>query len=218
MRERAEFVSALLAQLIGAGGALLIAGRHWQSVLLPRPRPFHDYVLPLSGRTIDSMPTAVALVALAGVVAVLATRGLPRRAIGVLVACAGVVLMWRSLAALPPIPADRARALAQDSHAGVQLGAAPAQVSVHAGWVALSCVCAALIVLAGALVAWHGHRWWSMSAKYERPTVRASAVSADSADSADSAERARRRADASLWTALDRGDDPTDSGHGSDTG
>ena len=209
VRERGEYGLALLLDLLGAGAALLISTRAWQTVVTPRPRPFRDDVLRLPGRTVDAAPTAFALVALAGVIAILATRGVVRRVIGAIVALAGAGLIWRSLGALSAVGSERARTLVQDRHAGVQLGSAVPQVSVHPAWAVLSCCCGVLVLLAGALVAWRGQRWGAMSAKYDRP---AAGVEAEHVVDAEDAERARLRADASLWSALDRGDDPTNEG------
>lgn len=212
MRERVEYGATVLVDLVGAGCALLVSTRSWQSVLTARPRPFRDDLLEVSGRTLDAAPTALALVALAGVIAVVATRGWPRRVIGGVVAAAGVALVWRSLAGLGAIGAERARALVSDRHPGVQVGAAVPQVSVHASWAVLSAICGVLVLAAGALVAARGQRWGAMSAKYDRPAG-GTGPEGDAGPeqlSAEGVERARRRAEASLWSALDRGDDPTD--------
>lgn len=207
MRDRVQYAAALVIDLVGAGGALLISTRAWQSVLTPRPRPFHDDFLQVSGRTLDTAPTALALVALAGVIAVLATRGWPRRLVGVVVALAGAGLVWRSLTGLSAVGAARARALVADRHAGVQLGAAVPQVSVHAGWAVLSALCGGLAILAGVLIAARGHRWASMSAKYDAPAGDGAPAAPPASE--EDAERDRLRANAQLWSALDRGDDPT---------
>ena len=180
MPKRAEYALALLLDLLGGAGALLIAGRAWQRVVTPRARPLADDVLPLSGHTLDSAATALGLVALAGVVAVLATRGLTRRVLG-------------------------ARSLVQAKHSGV--GVDPAvvpQVSVHAQWPVLSSLCGLLVLLGGLLVAARGNGWGAMSARYEAPSARPL--------SAEEVAAVRARADASMWTALDRGADPTSDG------
>lgn len=208
MRERGEYALALLLDLVASGAALLISTRHWQSALTPRPRPFRDDLLQVAGRTVDAAPTALALVALAGVIAVLATKGWPRRVVGLVIALAGLALVWRSLTGLQAISPERARTLVQDKHPGIQLGSAVPQISVHAGWAVLSCGCGVLVLLAGVLVAWRGQRWGAMSAKYEAPTGGAEHPE-PRPESAEDAERARLRADASMWSALDRGDDPT---------
>jgi uncharacterized membrane protein (TIGR02234 family) len=200
---RIEFAAALLLELIGAAGALLISGRTWQSVLTPRPLPLPDDLLHVSGRTLDTAPTALALVALAGVVAVLATRGWVRRGVGAVIALAGAALVWRSWVGAAAVSAARARALVIEQHPQVNTSASTVeQVSTHAQWPVLSALCGVLIVVAGAVIAWRGARWAAMSAKYDAPSRQGAAPD-------DQAARAREHA--SLWRALDHGDDPTQS-------
>lgn len=199
---RAEFALAILLDLVGAAGALLIAGRTWQTAVTPRPRPLADDVLGLTGRTLDSASTALGLVALAGVVAVLATRGVGRRIVGVVLALAGALLAWRSVTGLSAISAARARSLVRERHSGVGVDATVApHLSVHAYWPTLSAVCGVLVLIAGVLVAVRGGGWAGMSARYEAPSA--------GQPTAEDAAAERARADASMWTALDRGDDPT---------
>ena len=69
------------------------------------------------------------------------------------------------------------------------------QVSTHVEWAVLTIVCGVLVGVSGALVAWRGHQWQVMSARYKTPP----------AHDTNSAKTA-----ATLWTALDRGEDPTD--------
>jgi uncharacterized membrane protein (TIGR02234 family) len=201
MRSRAEFAAALLLEIIGAGAVLLVATREWQTITTARPRPFVADVLAVSGRTIDGASTAFALVALAGVVAVLATKNVARRAIGVLVALAGAGIVWRSAVATSAVSAARARDLVHDKHSHVlDSSAVFQQVATHPAWGILSVVGGVLILCAGVLIAWRGARWGSMSARYEAP-ARPEAIDP---------EQARAKADASLWTALERGEDPTE--------
>jgi uncharacterized membrane protein (TIGR02234 family) len=200
-RGRAEYAAALLAEALGATAALVVAARTWQTITTPRPRPFHPDVLLISGRTLDAAPTACALVALAGTVAVLATRGWARRSVGLIVALAGVGLLWRSLADAGAVSAGRALTLVRAHHPLVSVSSAVRpDVTVSRAWPALSALAAALIVLAGLAVAARGARWSGMSARYESPNQR---------PEEDGAQQ-RARADASMWSALERGEDPTD--------
>jgi uncharacterized membrane protein (TIGR02234 family) len=185
----------LLLDLVGAAGALLISLRTWQTVETARPAPLHLDVLYLNGRTVDAAPTALSLVALAGIVAVLATRGVARRVVGVVLALAGAALVWRALASTAAVGTTRARALVTERHRTVDASAAVPHVSTQAVWPALTAVCGVLVLAAGLLIAWRGHRWQVMSARYEARTP---------ANDADGA-----RAATTLWTALDRGEDPT---------
>ena len=104
--------------LVGAGAACCCwAPGTWQTVVHAAPRRCADDVLRVTGRTVDAAPTALALVALAGVVAVLATRGLVAR--GVVGARAsrspGSASVWRAVAAMSALSARAAR---RDARAG----------------------------------------------------------------------------------------------------
>ncbi len=202
MGRRTELVGALVLDLIGAVGALLIARRDWQTALTPRARPFADDVLALSGYTLDTAATAFGLVALAGVVAVLATRNVARRVVGGVLALAGGLLVWRSLTGLAAIGPVRARALVQAKHSGVSVDVTVVpRLTVHTQWAFLSAVCGLLVCGSGLVVAARGHRWAAMSARYEAPSA--------AHPSAEDIAATRARADASMWTALDHGTDPT---------
>jgi uncharacterized membrane protein (TIGR02234 family) len=195
MRRHAAFAVALLLDLIGAGGALLVSTRAWQTVTTPQPAPRHDDVLDLSGRTVDAAPTALALVALAGVVAVLATRGIARRIVGGVLALAGAGLVWRAIACSSAVSAQRARSLVSERHRTVEVSGVVPQIATHGAWPVLTLVGGVLVAAAGGLIAWRGHCWQAMSARYEAPPT---------------AELDDTRAAATLWTALDRGEDPTE--------
>lgn len=238
MKRSAEYVLALAAEVVGAGGALLVGTRTWQVVRTPRPSPLPPDVLSLTGRTVDAAATALALVALAGVVAVLATRGWVRRVVGVVIAAAGIALVWRAMSAAGAVGAARARAFVREYHPTVPTDSRVApHVSVSGGWPWLTVVCGVLILLAGAFVAARGHRWSTMSARYEnRAAADGSEARTSSSGSAEAVggepppeatngeavtadpqqrEAARARAVASMWNALDHGDDPTEPERGS---
>lgn len=194
--KRATFAAFLLAILVAAAGALLIATRAWQTVTAPRPRPLADDVLAVSGRTLDASITACALVALAGVIAILATRGIARRIVCLLVALSGVVVAWRAAVGFSAVSQARGRQLVLDKHTGVGLDRARAvHITVHPQWAALTLLCGVVIVLASVVIAVRNDSWSGMSARYEAPGA--------------SAERNQARTDASMWSALDHGVDPT---------
>src|SRR4051794_24156299 len=184
MRRYRAFTLALLFDVAGAAGALLISLRHWQTISLERPVPLRDVVFGVTGRTIDSAPTALALVALAGVVAVLATRGTVRRVIGGVLVVAGAGLVWRALASAAAVSTGRARALVSDKRSSVDLTGRTPHASADALWPVLTVLCGLLVVTAGVLIAWRGHRWQVMSARYEAPD----------------AERDRARAATTMWS------------------
>lgn len=192
-RTRRMFGIALATDLVGSAGALLLAGRTWQSVVVPRRRPFDDDVLHLSGRTLDGAVTGLALVALAGIVAVLATKGVARRIVGVSIALSGVLLGWRAMSGLERISASRALSFVTGARGsvGVDSSSVP-RVSTEPAWPILTAGAAVLVVAAGVLVALRGAGWSAMSSRYEAP-----------------AAASRPQGDEAMWSALDRGDDPT---------
>jgi uncharacterized membrane protein (TIGR02234 family) len=186
----------LLAVVLGVAAALIGVGRHWQTVRVVRPRPLPDLLVQVGGRTLEPAVTAVALVALAGVVAVLATKGWLRRVVTVLILLCGAVLLWRSVLGLVAVGPGRARSLATSG--GTSVGVSPTaqtMVTVHSGWPILVLVGAVLIVLGAGLLLARSPSYGGMSSRYEAPTAAARAE--------------RAPTDAGLWNALDRGDDPT---------
>jgi uncharacterized membrane protein (TIGR02234 family) len=204
VRRLGPFVLALVLDLVGAGGVLLVSVRHWQTISTPQPARVD--VLGVTGRTVDSASTALGLVAMAGVVAVLATRGLARRVIGVVLLLAGAGLVWRAITSAGAVGTSRARSIVQDKHRTVDASSVVPHVVTHSLWPVLSGIGGVLVLLAGLLITWRGHRWQVMSARYERPEaeVESSAPTQDVDE-----EQQRAKAAITLWSALDRGEDPT---------
>jgi uncharacterized membrane protein (TIGR02234 family) len=158
-----------------------------------REPPLGNLVIDVSGRKVDSMPTALFLVALAGIVAVIATRGLWRRLVGVVLAVAGAVALWRSIAARDGLSEHHSWQIVVDKLPSVGPANDGVGVSV-AQWPILSALLGAFVLVAGVLIAWRGGTWAGMSRRYDAPL-----------DPADAAAKQN----ASLWTAIERGDDPT---------
>ncbi|HEY3737201.1 MAG TPA: Trp biosynthesis-associated membrane protein [Jatrophihabitans sp.] len=197
MRQRGEFAGALVLLVAGAALALLFASFTWETLSVSREAPLGNLVLHVSGRQVDAAPTALALVALAGVVAVLATRGIWRRGIGVIVALDGLALIWR--AATASLSTDRAWAIIVEKLPSV----GPANDSFGSSgssgaWSAVTAACGVLVLLAGVTTAWRGAAWAGMSARYSRTP-----------DPIEDAAAAQAKANASLWNSLEHGDDPT---------
>jgi uncharacterized membrane protein (TIGR02234 family) len=186
------YAIALLLEVVGAGGALLLSTRTWQTITIDRERPLADITTGVTGRTLDSAILGATLVALAGVVAILATRGVARRIVGGVVALSAVLLGWRAVLHAGAVSRARAIELASSKQGsiGIELDS-HSHVAVHPEWMILTVLAAVLILAAGLLVAIFGGRWSSMSNRYEAPTSKPVA------------------GDEAMWTALDRGDDPT---------
>jgi uncharacterized membrane protein (TIGR02234 family) len=189
---RASFAAALLGLIVGGGLALLASGRPWQTVTAHRDRPLADDILDVTGRTLHPAVTGFAVVALAGVVGILASRGLARRLIGAVLVIAGAVICWDAVTALRAISSDHARTLLRDARSGVGLDAGRVvTVTVHPVWPILAGLGGLLVVAGGALTVWSGATWSGLSSRYERP------------------QPAGPQSEATLWSELDRGIDPT---------
>jgi uncharacterized membrane protein (TIGR02234 family) len=206
---RREFVLVLLAGAAGAGLVVLAARQAWAHAVFTPPRPLPAQDIPVTGQGLVPLASALALAALACLAAVIATRSVARRAVGVLLAVLGAgtaVAVLASLHTSAVLAAARAAALAGPLGGSTTSGASsggtvheiviagPGRVIMAgAPWRAAAVAGAVAIVLAGLATAWRGPRWPVMSARFER-----------------SAPARPRGADsASMWESLSRDVDPT---------
>ncbi|QGN47754.1 Trp biosynthesis protein [Micromonospora sp. WMMC415] len=177
---RRELTYAVLLCVAGAGLAAWAATRTWAVELTPRPAPLPPVRAGRTGADLLPWLPALALVALAGGGAVLATRGRLRRLLGGLLTGLGV-------------------AVAAGGGYGLVAGFAG---DVSRQWPLLCLVGGVLTAAGGLLTALRARRWPAMGARYER---RARTVSA--ARPEPGPVTGRRTTEA--WDALDRGEDPT---------
>jgi uncharacterized membrane protein (TIGR02234 family) len=186
MKSRRSYALTLAACLAGAALSAYAVTRTWSLHLTPRTG-MSDLRTARTGTDASPWVIGLALVALAGTGALLATRGVARRVLGVLLALAGAGVA----------------AGAVYGRATVDPGSAGAGANV---WPVL-CVLGGLIIVAGGVTAARlGHEWPAMSARYDRkPAAPAQYTPAAKASDADLAPADHRTA----WDALDRGDDPT---------
>jgi uncharacterized membrane protein (TIGR02234 family) len=206
---RREFALALLGGAAGAGLVVLAARQAWAHAVFTPPRPLPAQDIPVTGQQLVPLASALALAALACLAAVIATRSVLRRAVGVLLAALGAgtaVAVLAGLRASAILAAARASALAGPLGGSTTSGA-PSGGSVHeiviagpgrailagAPWRAAAVAGAVAIVLAGLATAWRGPRWPVMSARFERP----------------GATRPRGTDSAGMWESLSRDVDPT---------
>ena len=183
-RGRRELVLVVALDLLASAVVLVGSGRTWATgtVDLAPPLPTTDVAVP----GVDvSGARALALVGLAGAVAVVAARGWLRRAVGLLLLVAGLAV------AVDAAAFDAVSALATG-------GQVPTRVGTTA-WPAVTGAAGVVLATAGLLTAWRGPGWSTLSARYEPP---APAAPERPAAPADAGER-------DLWEALDRGEDPT---------
>jgi len=221
---RREYGLTLLAGAVGAGLILLAVRERWAEAVFTPPKPLSQQVVGVSGADLVPLAGALAVAALAGLAAVIATRGVLRRAAGVLLAvfaaCAGaavatgvtaanVVSVAASHVASPESAAVSGAAGSTTSGAAggaaVVLTGTGHAVMTGAPWRFAVLAGALLVFLAGLATALRGTRWPVMSARYDRPSRRA----AGSAVAADGAPAGRPRDSASMWESLSGGEDPT---------
>jgi uncharacterized membrane protein (TIGR02234 family) len=181
---RREFVLVLLAGAVGAGLVVLAARQAWAQAIFTPPRPLPAQDIPVTGQGLVPLASALALAALACLAAVIATRSVVRRAVGVLLAALGAgtaVAVLASLHTSAILAAARASALSGPL-GGSTTGGTPPGGSVHeiviagpgrvimagAPWRAAAVAGAVAIVLAGLATAWRGPRWPVMSARFQR--------------------------------------------------
>lgn len=191
MTYRRELVLATLLGAVGAGLVTGLAGRAWATVA-ERATGVETLSQHLTGRSLSGVVASLGWAGLAGIAALLATRGWTRVVIGALLTVFGVVI-----AIISPTVVHRAHVLsvAADKSNLARLGAGDVTVHTNAWWV-LSLTGGALLAAAGLLTVIRGRHWPGMSSRYDRPGA---------------APPPKEDDPASLWKALDRGDDPTNS-------
>ncbi|MCW2640823.1 MAG: hypothetical protein JWP76_3129 [Dactylosporangium sp.] len=133
---------AVVACVAGAGLALLAAGRTWAHVTVVRPAPLPPLHQAKTGIALLPWLSALGLVALAGAGALLATRGLVRAAVGVLLLLSGLGLAAGALTRLVA-------------------GATP-------GWPLLTALGGLIVAGSGVLTVARGRDWPGMAARYDR--------------------------------------------------
>jgi LPXTG-motif cell wall-anchored protein len=138
--------------IAGSAIALLAATRTWTETLTRRPAPLPPAHTPHTGTSQLGWLVAIALVALAGAGALLATRNGVRVGLGALLGLVGVAILGGGIDGLRI--ADGGRLV----------------------WPVLVMVGGVLVAMAGMRAMRHGASWPAMGAKYERP---AGAVKAD---------------------------------------
>ena len=195
MTTQGELGAAVGAVLVGGSLALLGAGRAWLSGSAAAGPGLPVIELAPTGRELAPGVVALALVALAGVLPVVATRGRWRVGVGVVVALVGVGITVLALST------GDAEAAAVD-RAGAALGVSDPTVTGIASsrWPWVTAGAGALVATGGMLISLRGPRWCGLGRRYDAP-----ASGAQRHESGAESHGAQHR----LWEALDRGEDPT---------
>lgn len=181
--------------LLAVGAALLFVGyaQVWASaVVLQQGLP--SLVVELKGREIQPAGSASAILALAGIAGLVATRRFGRAVTGVLLVLEGLLALVGALwfGAGAGNRADVVRLVSEKAGIDVE-----AELSVRPWWVVVA-VGGALLVVVGVLAVLRGGTWPVMGRKYERGDAEASRGAPRGPLGGPSA-----------WEQLDQGVDPT---------
>jgi uncharacterized membrane protein (TIGR02234 family) len=232
---RRELVLLLLLGAAGAGLVLLATRQGWAQVATAAPKPLPASVTTETGQALVPVTGALALAALAGLAAVLATRRMLRRVVGVVLAGLGagiVVAVSAGISAGDVLAAAAASTGAQNGSGTVagsgigsttgggtgQAGSAGTAVSgfpshvVFAAfpWRGVAFAGALAVIGVGVLVAWRAPSLPVMSSRYDPPAP-AAAASAPGPEVPAGVPAHRRTDTAAIWESLSRGEDPTGS-------
>lgn len=150
---RRELTLVVIAGVVAAGLVLVALRQTWVVEVVPRPAPFPDQRVHRTGTDLWAPAAALAWVALAGVGALLATRGGARRMVGAVLALAGAGLV-------------------------IGIAGAAAGSGAGAGWPALVVAGGALVAGVGVVAVLRQRRWPAMGARYERRAARRPAAEA----------------------------------------
>ncbi|WP_079032125.1 TIGR02234 family membrane protein [Streptomyces specialis] len=198
---RRTLAVALLSGAAGAAVVLISAGQTWgeaETAVAGAELP-----VTASGSAVSGLPSALALVGLASLVAVFAVRRTGRAVVASVLALSGAGAIGAAL--LGSGDTD-----ALEANAAEAMGLTQAAVTgvSHTGWPWLSALGGLLLLCAGLLALSYGQQWPAMSGRYERPGRRPVAgrrtAGAGTAGGATDPDRPE-----DIWRALDRGEDPT---------
>jgi uncharacterized membrane protein (TIGR02234 family) len=216
---RAAREYALVLGVAAAGALLVLLSAHqgWARVVTAAPAPIPGSTVAVTGQAVVPLAGALALASLAALAAVIATRGLARRLVGVFLAVSGAltVLLVSARVSNPAVlAAAHGAAVSQAGSAtagGGPAGSAPpagvfpgggtgVSAAAHVAmvsfpWRPLAVVGGLAVLAAGIVVAWRGPLWPVMSSRYSRT---------------GGAERQPVADSAALWESLSRGVDPTE--------
>ncbi|MDG9703977.1 TIGR02234 family membrane protein [Streptomyces sp. DH37] len=185
---------ALTAGALGAAAVLVAAGQVWSegtAVLAQGEVPVRA-----EGSEVTGLPSALALVGLAALVAVFAVRRAGRTLVAALLALCGA---GTAVAAL--LGAGDRSALEAEAARASGLTRGTVEAVSFGVWPYVAALGGVLLLAAGLLALRHGRRWPAMSGRHERAGGARAGAARRTAPDPDRPEE--------LWRALDRGEDPT---------
>lgn len=199
MADRRGLFVALLGGLAAGGLALLGTSRPWaRAEIVAAGVP--NSTVETAGSSAVPWVGALALVVIAGTLAVIPTGGWARRAVGLVVALAAAGVAVGALAAGTAVDDELREDLAQSPASGGVDDEAVADAADRPAWRWLSVGAGTAGVAVGVLVVGRGHRWPTMGSRYEAPAGRRGGAEAGEEHEPEGAD---------LWRAMDEGRDPT---------
>jgi uncharacterized membrane protein (TIGR02234 family) len=208
---------------------LLAVRQGWAAVDFSASSLLPAHAVAVTGQDLVPAAGALAVAGLACLAAVVATRGVVRRGVGILLAGIGAGVAAAASASVHTATVVAAAAGHASPAAGSviggpvagggglpSLGASGGVTMASFPWRAIAVAGALAVIATGLLAAWRGERWPVMSGRFDRPQRRASAehehavVSRARGHAEPGAEPGPDASPAALWESLDRGADPTD--------
>lgn len=206
---RAERLAVAAGVAVGAGLMLLSVSRPWVHATL-QDALAGRLTVDADGRQAAPVVAAVALVALAGAIAVLTLRTIGRFVAGLLLVVSGAAAAAAALDVVRS-PSDALRSAVSDV-TGRTGEALPAATQTVWPWVAAAG--AVLVALGGVLAVLRARRWGGLPGRYDAPAAgkdgRTSPRGDGSAETEAGADvRGEARGPDDPWDQLSRGEDPT---------
>lgn len=196
MNPKRLYAPTVLAGLAIGGLAYFATGRVWGTSRV-RADGLPSDVVSVTGTEAVPVLSALALVIVAGSIAVLAASVRIRRVVGLVICGAGLIGAVLALGHGKPL-SDAFGAAVEKSPAFT--GANTPDVYMTNAWPLVTAFAFSLATLLGAVVVAFGSRWPTMGRKYDAPVAKAEN---------DETEGDETEGDSDLWKALDQGHDPT---------
>jgi uncharacterized membrane protein (TIGR02234 family) len=229
---RRELLLVLLTGAAGAGLVLLAMRHGWAHVSTAAPKPLPSSVATLTGQDLVPAASALAVAALAGLAAILATRRMLRRITGIVLVAFGIGIAAALSASISAADMLAAAAGSTGPAAGADAGAAAGSVTSGGGtqgaagtpvagfpghatltalpWRGVAFAGALLVIAAGILATWQAERMPVMSSRYDSPAGPATSEAPDRVVAPAPAGPGTPGTDsATIWESLSRGEDPT---------
>jgi uncharacterized membrane protein (TIGR02234 family) len=218
-----EYGFALLAGAAGAALILLAVRQQWAQAVFTQPKPLPPQVVDVSGNDLVPLAGALAIAGLAGLAAVIATKGVLRRVAGVLLALFGAgagaaVMTSVSAATVVSVAASKVGSPESAAVSGavgsttsgsasggsfVVSGSVGQAIMTGTAWHVAVLLGALLVFAAGVATVLRATDWPVMSARYDAPGGHNPRGGAQPG-------QAQALDSATMWESLNGGEDPTE--------